>query len=122
MTDRIVLRNIQVHGRHGVSDEERAAPQPFEVDVEMTRDLQAPGESDELSDTIDYSAIDATVRRIVGTQSFKLLESIAETISREILASTDVEAVLVRVRKPAVRLAGPIDYAGVEITRWQDRG
>ena len=117
MSDRIVLANIRVDGRHGVSDEERAAPQPIEVDVEMTRDLGAPGASDDLRDTVDYAAIDASVRRIVGTQSFRLLEAIADAISREILSSVDVESVVVRVRKPTVRLGGPIDYAGVEITR-----
>ena len=122
MSDRIVLHNIRVDGRHGVSDEERAAPQPFEVDVEMTRDLSGPGASDDLADTIDYAGIDRAVREIVGTRSFRLLEAIAEAISREILRAADVETVVVRVRKPRVRLDGPIDYAGVEITRSRRKG
>ena len=42
MSDRITLRGMQFMGRHGVSDEERAEPQPFEVDlVAAPRPVQA---------------------------------------------------------------------------------
>lgn len=117
MTDRIVLHDIRVDGRHGVSDEERSAPQPFEVDVELVRDLRDAGTSDDLQRTVDYRSVDAIVRDVVGGRSFHLLEAIAETIAGEILAVADVESVTVRVRKPAVRLGGPLDDASVEITR-----
>jgi dihydroneopterin aldolase len=117
MTDRIVLHDIRVDGRHGVSDEERAAPQPFAVDVELVRDLRRAGASDDLDRTVDYRAVDAIVRDVVGRRSFHLIEAIAETIASEILAIAAVESVTVRVRKPAVRLGGPLADASVEITR-----
>jgi 7,8-dihydroneopterin aldolase/epimerase/oxygenase len=117
VTDRIVLKNIQVEGRHGVPDEERAMAQPFEVDVELGLDLGAAGATDDLARTIDYSTVDALVREIVGAESFRLLESIAATIAERILAGYPVDDLVVRVRKPAVRLTGPIDYSGVEIRR-----
>ena len=117
MTDRIHLHDIRVDGRHGVGDEERAVPQPFEVDVELVRDLREAGRSDDLARTIDYSAVDGIVRDVVANQSFKLLETIAETIAAAVLAAFPVDEIVVRVRKPAVRLAGPIGYSGVEIRR-----
>jgi dihydroneopterin aldolase len=117
MTDRILLANIRVAGRHGVSDEERAARQPFEVDVELVRDLREAGRTDDLARTVDYSVVDALVRDVVANRSFKLLETIAEAIADGVLAGFPVDEVVVRVRKPAVRLAGPVDYSGVEIRR-----
>ena len=48
MTDRILLENIRLEGRHGVHEEERAAPQPFEIDVELVLDLQPAGRADDL--------------------------------------------------------------------------
>jgi len=117
MTDRILLENIRVAGRHGVSDEERAARQPFEVDVELVRDLREAGRTDDLARTVDYSVVDALVRDVVANRSFKLLETIAEAIADGVLAGFPVDEVVVRVRKPAVRLAGPVDYSGVEIRR-----
>jgi dihydroneopterin aldolase len=117
MTDRILLHDIRVDGRHGVGDEERAVAQPFEVDVELVRDLREAGRTDDLARTIDYSAVDAIVRDVVANRSFKLLETIAETIASAVLAGFPVDEIVVRVRKPAVRLAGPIGYSGVEIRR-----
>jgi dihydroneopterin aldolase len=117
MTDRILLHDIRVDGRHGVGDEERAVPQPFEVDVELVRDLREAGRTDDLARTIDYSVVDEIVRDVVANRSFKLLETIAETIAGGILAAFPVDEVVVRVRKPAVRLTGPIGYSGVEIRR-----
>ena len=117
MTDRIVVRNIRTEGRHGVHESELLAPQPFEVDVELVLDLQPAGIHDDLAQTVDYGRVDAIVRRIVETMSFRLLEAIAESIAQEVLAEFDVVELGVRVRKPAVKLGGPVDYAGVEIWR-----
>ncbi|MEO5885594.1 MAG: dihydroneopterin aldolase, partial [Candidatus Limnocylindrales bacterium] len=46
MTDRIVLSGMRFSGHHGVTDPEREAVQPIEVDVEMVHDLRAAGASD----------------------------------------------------------------------------
>ena len=62
------------------------------------------------------------IRQIVESTSFRLLEALAEAISHEILAEFPVAEVGVRVRKPAVQLGGPIDYAGVEIWRRRSPG
>ena len=97
MTDRIILENVQLHGRHGVSDEERASPQPFEVDVELFADLAPAGASDDRAETIDYSDVYGRIRRIVETENHRLLETIAERIAAEILGAFAVDEVRVRV-------------------------
>jgi dihydroneopterin aldolase len=118
MSDRIVLANMRFDGRHGVHDWERAATQPFEVDVELTAELRAAGQSDDLAKTIDYGRVFDLVKEIVETRTFFLLEAIAEAIAASVLERFgQAEAVIVRVRKPKVRLSGPLDYAGVEIER-----
>ena len=117
MTDRIVLRNIRLEGRHGYDDEEREAPQPFEVDVELVLDLHPAGIADDLDQSVDYARVYDIVKGVVESTSYRLLEALAEAISREILAAFRVAEIGVRVRKPAVRLGGPLDYAGVEIWR-----
>ena len=117
MSDRIVLANMRFMARHGVHDWEQREPQPFEVDVELYRDLRRAGTDDDLAATIDYGPVYATVQRIVDGPSMQLLEALAEAIATSLLADLDVTEVVVRVRKPAVRLAGPLDFAGVEIRR-----
>ena len=117
MSDRIVLHNIQLEGRHGWYEHEQQIPQPFEMDVELSLDLAPAGIADDLAKTVDYGAVFEVVRRNVETASFRLLEAMAETIAAEILAAFPVDEVVLRVRKPAVDLGGPLDYAGVEIRR-----
>jgi 7,8-dihydroneopterin aldolase/epimerase/oxygenase len=92
------------------------------VDVELVLGLAAAGTSDDLAKTVDYGDVYEVVRRNVESASYRLLEAMAEAISREILDAFPVDEVAVRVRKPAVQLGGPLDYAGVEIRRRRSTG
>jgi dihydroneopterin aldolase len=120
MTDRIVLRGMQFEGRHGVLPEEKAAPQPFEVDVELAIDLRPAGESDDLARTVDYRDAFEIARAVVEGPTRELIETLAESIAAGLLGRfghLGVTEVVVRVRKPAVLLPGPLDAAEVEIRR-----
>ena len=96
-------------------------PQPFEVDVELALDLRPAGATDDLARTVDYGRVYDVVADVLLTRTFRLLEAIAEAIATDLLASEPaVDAVVVRVRKPAVVLGGPLDHAAVEIERRRD--
>lgn len=117
-TDRVVLAEMRFQARHGVFDHEKVTPQPFEVDVELFLDLQPAGLEDDLERTLDYGRVYLTVRTIVESTTFNLIEALAEAIAHELLADFPaLEEVAVRVRKPAVQLGGPLAHAGVEIRR-----
>jgi len=118
MTDRIVLANMVFQARHGVHDWEKVEAQRFEVDVELWLDARAAGVHDDLALTVDYGAVYEMTRRVVESTTFNLIEALAEAIAREALVAQPlVEEVVVRVRKPEVRLGGPLDHAAVEIRR-----
>jgi len=118
MSDRILLADMAFRARHGVEAWEKTEDQRFEVDVELLLDLQPAGLEDDLPRSVDYAAVYGTVRQIVESTTFNLIETLAEAISHEVLAEQPlVEEVVVRVRKPDVRLAGPLHSAGVEIRR-----
>jgi 7,8-dihydroneopterin aldolase/epimerase/oxygenase len=84
--------------------------------------LQPAGVDDDLEKTVDYGRVYEVVRQIVESTSFRLLEALAEAISHEILSDFIVVEVGVRIRKPAVQLGGPVDYAAVEIWRRRSAG
>ena len=92
-------------------------PQRFEVDVELALNLQPAGLSDDLAQTLDYGRVFETCRQIVESTRFDLIEALAEAIAHEILAEFAADEVIVRVRKPQVRLGGTLRSAGVEIRR-----
>lgn len=115
--DRIELRGLRVVGTHGVLPEERARAQPFELDLDLEVDLGAAGASDDLHDTVDYGAVAETAARVVGEESFRLLEALAARVADALLADARVRAVTVGVRK--LRPPVPVDLgsAGVRVTR-----
>jgi len=115
--DRIVLSGMRFEGRHGATAEEREWPQLIELDVELWLDLSLAGRSDELAATVDYGPVIELCRDIVERRSFRLLEAIAEAAAAAILGATAAEAVVVRVRKPAVPIDVDLEFAGVEIRR-----
>lgn len=118
MSDRILLQAMEFEGRHGVGEEERSEPQLIELDVEMSLDLRVAGTSDDLDQTVDYSAAYERCRVIVEERTFHLLEGIAEAVASDLLAQFGrVESVVVRVRKPGVPIDGVLEHAGVEIER-----
>jgi 7,8-dihydroneopterin aldolase/epimerase/oxygenase len=118
MTDRIVLAGMAFQARHGVNDWEKIEPQRFEVDVELLLDVRPAGVDDDLAMTVDYRRVYEVTRNAVESQTFDLIEALAETIARGVLAEHgQVGEVVVRVRKPDVQLGGPLDYAGVEVRR-----
>jgi dihydroneopterin aldolase len=118
--DRIELRGMRFLGRHGVTLEERMEPQPFEVDVMMWSSLEAAVRSDDLADTVDYSAVFSLVADVVQGESFRLIEALAGAIVEAVLESQpQVESIEVRVRKPQAPLPGT--FEAVEAVLRRDR-
>jgi 7,8-dihydroneopterin aldolase/epimerase/oxygenase len=120
VSDRIVLSDMVFMGRHGVLEIERVEEQPFEVDVELYLDLGPAGMTDDLARTVDYRDVFELCRSVIEGPGKLLVEALAESIASSLLArfgGSGVGEVKVRVRKPEVALPGPLDYAGVEITR-----
>jgi dihydroneopterin aldolase len=123
VTDRITLTNMSFQARHGVNDWEKEQSQRFEVDVELEVDAQPAGLDDDLTRTVDYRAVYDVTRQVVESTTYNLIEALAEAIAHEVLGGQPlVQEVVVRVRKPEVRLGGPLDHAAVEIRRRRSGG
>jgi dihydroneopterin aldolase len=118
-SDEILLEGMRFYAYHGVNPEERALGQRFTVDVTLAVDLRRAGQSDNLADTVSYSAVYKLVRGIVEGEPRDLIEAVAEAIAVEILTNfPTVQSVSVTVRKPEVPMKGSmLDAAGVRITR-----
>jgi len=117
VNDRITLRGMQFLGRFGVTADERAEPQPIEVDLLVRLDLSKPARTDDLADTVNYATLFDLVRELVEARSFHLLEGLAGAIADDVLAAHPVDDVEVRVRKPKAPLPGAFDTVEVRIRR-----
>lgn len=115
--DRIVIAGIRELGVHGALSEEQTRPQPFEVDLELLVDLSAAGRSDDLEETVDYSAVCESVSRVVASEHFQLLERLAERIAEVCTSDPRVLGVVVEVRKLHPPVRSMLDHVGVRIER-----
>ena len=118
MADRILIQDLRVRAIIGVNDDERDNPQDLVINVALTTDTRAAGVSDQLEDTVSYSAISKRIVTLTEASSFLLIERLAEEIARACLTDERIEKVVVRVDKPrALRYARA---AAVEIERSPD--
>ena len=117
MTDCIIVAGIRELGVHGVLPEEQTRPQPFEVDVELSVDLGAAGESDALEDTVDYSAVCEAVSRVVRNERYQLLERLATRIAEVCSVDERVTGVHVVVRKLHPPVRAMVDHVAVRVER-----
>ncbi len=110
--NKIVLRGMEFHGFHGVFPEEATLGARFNVDVEM---MVAKHTGDELDQTVAYDEVYEVVREEVMDKTYKLIESLAEEISKGILEKhAMVKEILVRVHKPHAPLPGVVRDIYVE--------
>ena len=119
--DVIQLTGIRCYGYTGYLPEEQTLGQWFEVDLRIGLDLTAAGQSDRIEDTLDYRGAIATVKELISTARFALVEKLAEQIVTTVLAYDLVERVELKLHK----LAAPIpDFGGkitIELTRQKIR-
>ena len=114
--DIILLEGIEVPAALGVTEAERQMRRPVRLDLELGFDLRPSGQTDDLSQTIDYGAIYEVVEKVAGGREHKLVEALGERIADALFENFPVESVQLTVRK-SKPIAGVLDWAGVRITR-----
>lgn len=117
VSDTIRIIGLQFNVRHGVRPEEKTLTQPFEVDVEISRDLTDASHSDKLKDTLDYSQVVALVRDVMHGPQCRLLERLAGKIFDSLSTIIDNGDVTIRVRKPRAPIDVPFETVEVELKR-----
>ena len=115
--DNIHITGIRAYGYTGYLPEEQVLGQWFEVDVTLSLDLSTAGQSDVITDTVDYRHTIAIVQDKIKTCKYALVERLATDIAETLLDQPLVESVRVLL----IKLAPPIpDFGGnikIDITK-----
>ncbi|MEI9907982.1 MAG: dihydroneopterin aldolase [Actinomycetota bacterium] len=118
MTDSIRISRIHGFGYHGVFEAEQLNGQDFYVDLVLTLDLSKPSQSDDLSDTVDYSVATQIVVDLVENKKFLLIEKLAGSIAENLLATfSSLEEVEVTVHKPQAPVSAKVEDISVVLVR-----
>jgi 7,8-dihydroneopterin aldolase/epimerase/oxygenase len=113
----IEVLGIELVGYHGVLEEERRRGQRFLVDVWLEPASAQAAVSDAIEDAVDYRDVVAAVREVSQAHAYQLLETLATAIAETLSGTLPVKSVRVRVRKPDVELALPVEHAAVTVER-----
>ena len=121
MSDRIVIKDLQLFARHGVAEEEKRLGQRFALDIVAHLDLRPAGESDDYGKTVCYDALTQLVAAIFTARSYNLIEAAAEAVAQAVLARFPaIERLEVEVRKPFAPIAAVFAHVAVRIERGRD--
>jgi dihydroneopterin aldolase len=116
MSDRIMIKGLQVAARIGVPDRERAVPQRLEIDAVLEGSFR--GLHDDLGRTADYAAAAEWLRKACASVEFRLLESLADHLATGLLQNFPmIAAAEVEIRKFILPTAA---HAAVAVRRERD--
>ena len=121
MTDALRILGLTFTALHGVRHEEKTLSQPFEVDIEIHRDLSAAAKSDHLDDTVNYPDIVEVAKRVIHGEHTKLIEHLAGRILDGVADIVKTGTIVVRVRKPRAPIDVPFRTVEVELRREVNR-
>ena len=99
MSDKVIILDLEVRSRIGVTATERRKPQRLLITLEIEYPLQRAGKTDDLRETIDYDAVAKRVHTLAGKGERNLIERLAEEIAHLLLDRFRARSVVVTVKK-----------------------
>ena len=113
----IRVEGIRGFGYHGVLPEERRDGQPFVVDLAVYLDVSVAARSDDLTDTIDYAGLAASVLEVIEGDPCNLIESVADRVASRVMADNRIQRVVVTLHKPEAPVGVPFSDVSVTMER-----
>lgn len=117
--DRIILKGLPVGCVIGTLPAERTAPQTLFFDLDLYGDFSRAGQTDDLDDAVDYTAVERCVKEFAAGTSFFLLERLAYACGERLLARFPLlKRITLRIRKPDAPVLS--ESVALEITLERD--
>lgn len=114
---RIAIEGLRIAAHIGVTEAERATPQPLLINIYIDADLQAAARSDDLDATIDYDGLVSSVETLVRGSECHLLEHLADMIAAQITADKKAKRATVEVAKERPPVAQEVGRIAVTMER-----
>ena len=116
--DQIIIENLEIFGCHGVFEEEAFLGQKFIVNARLYLDTRQAGQTDDLTQSLDYGEVCQFIKKLVETERYMLIEKIAEEIASGLLLTYELlQKVEITVKKPWAPVRVHLDTVAVRIER-----
>jgi len=112
--DTVLIRGLEVTACHGVHGFEKTTPQRFIFDADLMCDFYAAAQSDNLNDTINYSAACNLIAEITQKNVFNLIEKLAYECAFSLMDNfPQLKGVKLTVYKPEAPVKHKFGTVGV---------
>lgn len=116
--DYIKITNLKVFAHHGVFAEETRDGQDFYVNAKLYLNCRKAGQTDCLSDSLNYGEVSHFITDFLQKNTYKLIESAAEQLAEAMLLSMPVlQGVEIELCKPHAPIGLPFENVSITIER-----
>jgi 7,8-dihydroneopterin aldolase/epimerase/oxygenase len=113
----VEITGLSLYTHHGVSEAEREVGQRLVLDLRLEIGEADATVTDQIEDTVDYSAVCEVVALAAQQRSYRTLERLCSAIADRLLSRFDAEEVWVKATKPEPPIALPVESVSVEVWR-----
>ena len=119
---KIVIKDFEVFGHHGVFSEEKTLGQKFILDIILNLSVNEAAKTGDLTKSVHYGELAHKLEERFKKESYDLIETVADKMSDFILLEYDlVDSVKIRVKKPWAPIHRTLDTVYVEIEKgWSE--
>lgn len=112
---RILIKDLNLFGYHGVKESEKKDGQNFCFNIEILISKGSFLNDDDIDNTVNYSEVIKLIKRINSSERFNLLETFSQTVAEDIMKiSPLVDKVIVRIEKTSPPIKENLESVGVE--------
>lgn len=112
--DKILVKDLEVFGSHGANQR----IDKFLISAELTLNLKTAGDTDRISQTINYVDLCSDIEKFFSGLDHKLIETSAEDLASHILLNyISVRHVLLTIKMISIPEGKKIAYTGIHIER-----
>ncbi|MHB1483613.1 MAG: dihydroneopterin aldolase [Saccharofermentanales bacterium] len=119
--DKVIVKDLEVYAFHGVHAEEKKMGQMFIISAEITTSFAKAVRTDDVNDTISYSAVCKEIKNIMNDAKHNLVETVAYNIIKNLMSIyPTIISVKILIKKPWAPIGKHLEYAAVEMERTRE--
>ena len=97
--EKIVIEELSINISIGTTEKERSKKQNILVSIEIEPETKYDTINDDIDQTINYSSVRNDIKRLIRTDHFQLIETVAKRIAQFLKSSYNIRSVTVCVKK-----------------------
>ena len=116
--DKIIIKDLEVYGKHGVLQEENVLGQKFLVSAEILISTRKAGITDAIELSVNYAEVCKFINEFMRKHVFNLIEAAAENLALGLFTKfSEIRDVKITIKKPWAPIGLPLETVSVKIER-----